>query len=343
MALVLFLAINLALVARFGDDKVTHDLWNGSGSIDIAIDAFNKLKQKPHVVLLGSSLMMFPFWAIDKQADPSIPDIFKHRECKTFEAFLHQRGEKDTCVFSWAIFGQMVSDGYIYVNEFLKNNRAPDYLVVGVAPRDFHDNDLPAPMSTISFRRLVNFDNFLSYAGLYLPSVEDKADWLMGRICYFYGHRWRLQHDVNRSIARLCGIAPDTTPKTQAGFSLAGTPTVRWKNSLAEYKRRYTNLSDKDLNLQFGFLERLLSVCEQRHIKAIVVNMPLSDLNRQLLPPGFYSGFSKRMADVAAANRAQYLDLGCAPEFTHDDFWDSTHLNHFGGRKLIARILPCIQ
>jgi hypothetical protein len=347
-AIVLFLGVNLALFLRFGDDKVSHNLWNGSGSIDIAIDAFSRLQQKPRIVLLGSSLMMYPFWAVDKQDNPAIDDIFKHRQADVFSAQLQRRGDKATSVFSFAIFGQMVSDAYLYVNEFLKNTHSPDYIVLGIAPRDFHDNDLPAPMSTISFRRLVTLSNFPDYWQLYLPSFSDQTDWLWGRLCYFYGHRWRLQHDVKRSVARFCGgfgIGDDTSDKqtAQAGFQLAGTPTVRWKNSLAEYKRRYTNLTDKDIDLQFGFLQRLLELCNQRHIKAIVVNMPLSDLNRQLLPRGFYDSFSKRMGDVTAAHQGIYLNLGSSTDFTHDDFWDSTHLNHFGGRKLIAHILPAVR
>ncbi|HEY9789871.1 MAG TPA: hypothetical protein V6D22_05715 [Candidatus Obscuribacterales bacterium] len=350
LAIGLFALINCALWVRLGDDKVSHDLWNGAGSIDIAVDKFSQLKQKPHVVLLGSSLMMYPFWAVDKQADANIPDIFNHRESRALQAALDKRKAGNNYVYSFAIFGQMVSDAYIYVNEFLKGPKTPDYVVFGIAPRDFHDSDLPAPMATYSFKRLVDLNNFPSYVGMYLPSFQEKMDWLMGRICYFYGHRWRLQHDVNRSIGRaydrfeIATNGSETKPAdAAAGFMLAGREDVRWNSSLNEYKRRYRDIGGKDFELQFSFLERMLQLCQSRHIKVIVVNMPLSRDNRQLLPDGFYSNFSKRVDKVVTAYGDQYLDLGASAEFQHDDFWDTTHLNHFGGHKLLSHIAPLIQ
>src|SRR5262249_26536995 len=152
-------------------------------------------------------------------------------------------GQPRPVVYSFATFGQMISDGYLYVDQFLKGDKSPQYLVFGIAPRDFHDSDLPAPMATYPFKYLVDITNFGRYAGLYLPEFQDKADFVIGRICYFYGHRWHLQHEVQRGVEKAytgLGIKCDTAPKSVAdggGFMMWGREDVRWNSSRNEYKR----------------------------------------------------------------------------------------------------------
>jgi hypothetical protein len=187
-AIGLFALLNLVLWQAFPLDRVSgKDLWNGTGSIDLAVQDLTGLKQRPNVVLLGSSLVMFPFWAMDKERDPSIGDIFHHHLSHTMEDQLAAAGYKRPTVASLAIFGQMASDAYIYVDQYLQGAKKPDYLVLGIAPRDFSDSDLPAPMATLTFKRLVGLSNLARYASLYLPSWNDKADFVAAHACFFWG------------------------------------------------------------------------------------------------------------------------------------------------------------
>jgi hypothetical protein len=130
--------------------------------------------------------------------------------------------------------------------------------------------------------------------------------------------------------------------KNTAGFMLTGSAEERWSNSEKEYRRRYHGIGDKDLTIQEGFLKKVLDVCAQRHIKVVLVNMPLAKKNRDLMPPDFYNKFRANVATMAKRPEVKFVDLGDAPEFTENDFWDTAHLNHFGGRKLIDRIAPAI-
>lgn len=350
-ALALFLLVNILLIARFGDNKPSHDLWNGTGSIEIATKDFQGIHERPHVVLLGSSLMMYPFWAVDEENSPAqTSDIFHHRRSLYMEQLLTQPGKPRPLVYSFAIFGQMVSDAYLYIEQFLKGDRAPDYIVFGIAPRDFHDSDLPAPMATYTFQKIVDMTNFAQYANLYLPSFQDKADFIAGRVCFFYGRRWHFQREVNRAIEKVykfVGLnAPDTGPKRPtdaAGFMMWGREDVRWNASLHEYMRRYRNIQGKDVELQMNFLKSILDLCAQRHIKVVVVNMPLSDVNRNLMPPGFYDNFRARISAMTNRPDVHFVDLGASSEFVHEDFWDTTHLNQLGGAKLIWHILPYLH
>jgi hypothetical protein len=211
------------------------------------------------------------------------------------------------------------------VNEYLKGDKKPDVLMFGIAPRDFYDGDLPSPTATFTFKRLVGLDNFAQYADSYFPSWQDKADWLASHVCYFYGKRWKLQKEAGKVVDRAydtLGVPNEeslTPAQTNAGFMLNGSAEERWSNSTKEYHRRYHDIGNKDLSIQEGFLKKLLALCGQRHIKVVLVNMPLSEKNRDLLPPGFYDKYRNKIADMA--------NLPGVNE---------------GGHKLIDRIAPSV-
>lgn len=334
-----------------GEEKsISKDLWSGSGSIDLAVNGFKALKERPTVVLLGSSLMMFPFFAMDAEKDKGLGDIFHHHGSTVLTEQLQSSGFKNPSVYSLAIFGQMSSDAFIYVNEYLQGDKTPDWLVLGIAPRDFSDHDLPAPTATFSFKRLVGLANFGRYAELYLPTWQDKIEFLCGHVCYFYNRRWRLQQEFDKALNKVYSWAGvefkaqnGKSTEATAGFMLNGTAEQRWENSLKEYRRRYRDIGQRDLSLQMGFLDRLLSVCQKRHIQVVLINMPLSEANRLLLPGDFYDRFRGQITGLAGKYQAKVLDLGDSAEFGKDDFWDSTHLNHFGGHKLVNHLMKVLE
>jgi hypothetical protein len=97
--------------------------------------------------------------------------------------------------------------------------------------------------------------------------------------------------------------------------------------------------------LQMGFLQKLLARCQERGIKVVLVNMPLTDINRDLLPPGFYNDvFRPRVREIAKeTGQAEFIDLGDAREFNYVDYWDTSHLNNLGGHKLLRYIVPAVK
>lgn len=360
-ALVLFGAINAALWTTVSERKASsgetmRDLWSGTASIDLAVNGFNQLHGRPDVVLVGSSLIMYPFWAMDKAKNPRIPDIFHHHDSLMLKEALAGKLHKPVSVYSLAIFGQMASDAYIYMNEYLKGDKTPSYVVLGIAPRDFHDANLASPMSTLTFQRLVGLENFSKYANAYLPRWEEKAEFVASHMCFFYGKRLRLQHEVDKAVTKVL----DAVTKGQAnagersdanasktgggsGFMMGGTPEERWQNSLDEYRGRYRNIADKDLSVQMGFLKKSLDVCGERGIRVILVNMPLTQANRELFPPDFYRRFREQIGKIASRPGVKMIDLGESEDFVRQDYWDTTHLNHAGGYKLLKHIVPAFD
>ncbi|HEY9785412.1 MAG TPA: hypothetical protein V6D17_08425, partial [Candidatus Obscuribacterales bacterium] len=246
-ALIIFMVVNAFL--WLGDGKRSKangqgaDFWNSPASIDLTVQSWRQAAARPNIVLLGSSLVMFPFWAMDKEIEPKIDSIFQYHDSIVLAKQLAAAGLPDQKIFSFAVFGEMISDAYLYVDEFLKGDKKPDCIVFGVAPRDFYDHDLPSPMATFTFQRLVSLGNFSNYAALYLPGWEKKADWLAQHLCYFYGKRWRLQLETDKAVSRAyrrLGIAGGAemkaaTSKENAAFMLMGTGEERFQNSLLEY------------------------------------------------------------------------------------------------------------
>lgn len=97
---------------------------------------------------------------------------------------------------------------------------------------------------------------------------------------------------------------------------------------------------DTDIvRLNEGILRDIFDYCQQRHIKVILLNTPVSETFRQYEDP------RQRNINTQVLNRllndyptVNYLDWEADPRFTSDDFYDSDHLNHEGAQKLTQAI-----
>lgn len=356
-SLALFGAINAGLWTFVGDGKKSSsdaNCWNSGASVEETIRGFEALKQKPDVILLGSSLVMFPFWAMDAAEKKNIDDIFHYHGSEALKKQLKAAGCGQENIYSLAVFGQMASDAYLMTSEFVKGDKTPKVIIYGIAPRDFHDHSLSSPMATFSFQKIVNLSNFPNYASAFLPDFEKKADWLAMHLCYFYGKRWRLQMETDKAINKVystLGIAnplDSTATKSDTatqggGFNLDGSTEDRWSNSVKEYQGRYKEITEKDHSLQMSFLARTLKNLRERGVKVVLVNMPLTKRNLEILPQGFYASYQKEIARVADMPGVKLVDLGDSKDFDDNDYWDTTHLNHVGGHKLLNHVVPAVK
>lgn len=356
-SLALFGAINAGLWTFVGDGKKSSsdaNCWNSGASVEETIRGFEALKQKPDVILLGSSLVMFPFWAMDAAEKKNIDDIFHYHGSEALKKQLKAAGCGQENIYSLAVFGQMASDAYLMTSEFVKGDKTPKVIIYGIAPRDFHDHSLSSPMATFSFQKIVNLSNFPNYASAFLPDFEKKADWLAMHLCYFYGKRWRLQMETDKAINKVystLGIAnpldssatKSDTAAQGGGFNLEGSTEDRWNNSVKEYQGRYKEITEKDHSLQMSFLARTLNNLRERGVKVVLVNMPLTKRNLEILPQGFYASYQKEIAKVADMPGVKLVDLGDSKDFDDNDYWDTTHLNHVGGHKLLNHVVPAVK
>jgi hypothetical protein len=360
------------------------DFWTNPALIDLAIHQFKDESKvaRPRVVLIGSSLVMFPFWAMDAAINPKQPDIAHYHHSIALGRMLGDKADLETPIFNLASAGQMASDTYLYVNEFLDGPSKPDVLFWGVAPRDFGDNNLSNPMSTVSFKRIVNLQNLDKYKATFLPHFNEQAEFVANELCFLYGRRWRMQRESDRLLEKLdgtitkgCGITPGAgsaygngivtvaQPAASAGVAnidgttsgdepgadvtrkLTGTARERWVSSLKEYRSRYKGIGDRDISVQMDSLERVLKICQERGIKVVLVNLPLTRANRDLMPEGFYKRFSQQVAAKAGAHKdnVKYFDISLDKRFNDFDFWDTVHMNQLGGCKMLEIITPAVK
>ena len=94
------------------------------------------------------------------------------------------------------------------------------------------------------------------------------------------------------------------------------------------------------VSLNEGILRDIFDYCQERHIKVILLNTPVSATFRQYEDPRQRNintqVLTKLLHDYPSV---QYLDWEADLRFTPDDFYDSDHLNHEGTQKLTQAIL----
>ena len=105
VAVALFAAANVAFSGvlvpkKAGDDEKNArggDFWTNPALIDLAVHRFKEASkvERPRVVLLGSSLVMFPFWAMDAGINPKIEDIAHYHNSMALSSLLNHWPSQD--------------------------------------------------------------------------------------------------------------------------------------------------------------------------------------------------------------------------------------------------------
>jgi hypothetical protein len=90
------------------------------------------------------------------------------------------------------------------------------------------------------------------------------------------------------------------------------------------------------------FLDSYLSFLNGRGVQVLVVGMPLTETNRNILPAAFWQSFRDKISSTCTACGAEYLDLSASSDFNQTDFCDTVHLNAWGGAKLADHIASAI-
>jgi hypothetical protein len=99
-----------------------------------------------------------------------------------------------------------------------------------------------------------------------------------------------------------------------------------WTKTNYEYIRRYNPIDQDKSQIQFAYFERFLKLAADRHINVLVVNMPISAANHDLIPPGFYDRYRATTKELCKKYGADYSDLNIAQWSRNENFVDSVHL-----------------
>ena len=120
--------------------------------------------------------------------------------------------------------GQHISDAYFIASTMFTGTRKPRLLVYGIAPRDFCDNSLKTPVSTLTFRYLSRFYNVFNVPALSFVSFDEWVPFCLGRISFLY--------DRKDALVRLSSLSLQAELKNYSGLCglppvVAGQPSIR--------------------------------------------------------------------------------------------------------------------
>jgi hypothetical protein len=298
------------------------------------------------VVLMGSSFMIAPFSLMDDltwySSNPA-----------NFARAINKATASSLTVENLSVEAAMVSDQYILLEKYLKDQLKPRIIVLGISPRDFNDSRWKNPSDTYCFNAVLGLDK-LYLCPLYLDNVGQYAGFFVNRLVPLYRYRKVILRGINQQQYMLfellvMGVTPQAPPPmVSTDLFSAEEQSRRVEHNLNEYISVYSTLANgKSYSKQLPFVTRIIDLCEKRKIFLVLVNLPITALNKSLLPAGFYRQYQLDVAKVARAASSKkgifYLDLTSGSGFSDtQDFWDTIHLNAHGGWKVTQKLSPII-
>jgi len=351
-----FLALALFVVANFAaviaNKSLIFSVKENTAvfqAADSAVNQYEALKKAPDIVLLGSSLVATPLWWADRDIVPNIKDFYHHHDAITFNQALRASGNKEEA-YAFALPGAMVSDMYLIVDKIFQSKKKPDVVVLGISARDMMDDLLTGETRTPVFSRLSDLSDFKGNLDLYLSTPQEKLDFALNNLVFLYGKRYRYQLKVSQfcektmnkipflkdpEAQKLASQAKETQPLFATGL---GTRQEMWDQSRKEYQKRYEHFNKQQFDKQTIFLAKLLERARERDIKIVLVNMPLSQMNKSLMPTGLYDAYYQSVSSLAKSKGASFLDFNQGDLVAENLFLDTAHMNAEGGRKLCGEL-----
>ncbi len=325
-------------------------------------DGLRALKRAPDVLVLGSSLPMAAFrycdnqWQKQTEADN---DAVKHH-VSVFQAYsrgvylerlLSLKAHQPVTVFNFTSAACMPSDASLILSKAIEFKKKPKLVIVAFGPRDFMDNLVPEIGRTPAFNALAdwaclsgNVPSSLSLDTIRELVLESFSD------CYRNRADWSvLLSDLTKHFVR-----PDKSASVPSSLpaSLAASKPLTTKDNdetkhvcvaqpryeawhIEDYRKRYNPANYLRYEQEMERLAYLLDNCKQRQITAVVVNMPITTTNRELIPERLLQRYERDLASSSRKHDAIYVDLSQNPIFTADDFLDTVHVNPQGGKKVL--------
>lgn len=372
LALPLFLAINLGLGFLAPPLSVDPLKLPASPSFDYhrACSYRNEwlaFKKAPEVLLFGSSLMMIPQAAseadyLGKAVDPVV-NPYSTLLGDELSKRLPERSRSPVC-FNFALPGGMLSDHYMIVRTLISKSAAPKAAVLGITLRDFIDSGVDNAACTPAFNYLSRFLSATEKEKLLpltMPLAHQRSEYYLNKYFYLYGNRLAAQvigkaygerlasaalpntaaNDTTTNKAENINCDPEALLKGQevlpGAFFIQPGSTLTWKDNTREYKQRFKTAHEDLFENQKEFLQLTVDELKKNDTAVLLVNMPLTEANKKLMPAGSYQKYMGFLDSLEKTGRVQILNLDNG-SFDQSDFMDTAHMNSRGGKKLFTAI-----
>ncbi len=366
LALVAFAAINAGIAhspySHANPEMTSYHSWTWW-----TVDDIRHATKPSNVVLLGSSLMVAAIAECDANYLKHSLDLATYRGAAYMDTVLHDKLGGTFNTMNLSAPGQMPSDAYLTLKAALKEGMKPNVIVYGLAPRDFLDGTMQSPSDTEAFKYLRRSVDIRDCGLDYYSSPFGKLDWLLQRSVNLYGisldcrltlerlSRQYLSHNGLIDLPEQEGAAGPFATRLRAllrpfniepGTFLA-LQTVNDKSSMIDNRRdymdRYRNPDQRLYETQFRFLDRIVNTCQKENVKLVLVQMPITQENVQILKPAVYSKYKADLAKVCVDKKISLLDLCKFEQYNKNDYRDTVHLNGFGGKKFVDNLVAAIS
>ncbi|MCC7529076.1 MAG: hypothetical protein IT342_11165 [Candidatus Melainabacteria bacterium] len=322
-------------------------------SINCIKNEVRESNHEPYMVLLGSSLMVAPVVQAESQFRKHPIKRFFERRATVCEDRLNSlivpSDKQAVMVFNGAVGGGMASDDFFVARELLQSKDSPAAIVCGVAPRDFQDNLVPGTYSTSAFQVLANCSDLGQLWSDKNLTADKKFDVAFGRVSSLWRNRAEVKSYFGllskKLIEKVCpfivfdkygptlalaaqkaGVFPEEvkgTPMAYPGFAIDHYDSPK---TCQQYMRSYNPIDKRMIDEQFAYFDRMLELAGQRGVEVLVVNMPLSQSNKELMPPGFYACYLTRLKDACARRHIHLADYNSAEWDANNNFIDTVHI-----------------
>ncbi len=360
LAIFIVIAVNYGLITinplgRFAPENLpaTHSwIW-------WATQDFIQQKPSPAVVLLGSSLLVNPILEQEaKFQDQAIDSVIDHRLRYLQTELERKLTLKNLTCFNFAVPGSLMSDNYMIMRCLFDAQRKPKLVILGLALRDFIDNEVPSAASTPTYRYMSRFTDATDLESLTLPNIWQRCESFLSRHIYLIGRKLDIQAALSQKASHLADAWTRYFPNCQLNaFDLSCyIPSTRseiergvwitkpneekpYHDNSAEYRRRYKSPNLQFFDTQSIFLDKFCEAAIKLNIQVILVNMPVTPQHISLMPDFSYGRYLETLKKTARKYHFQLLDLNHSDIFRSTDFSDTCHMRGSGGKKLLDLIV----
>lgn len=270
-----------------------------TGLNNIGTAQFEKPGHK--LILLGSSLIIYPVWDLDRTLDNYCPADPNHYHSAIYmEERLRNATSSIWNVCDLGAGAAMVSDYFLLLSKHIKQIKTkPAWVVVDCAPRSFYDSGVSAANLTPIFDFFYDDADLLSSSKYFLPTMSSYLNFIAEHHCYLYKNRtWLvdllIKWFIHPQIIEQNNFVPSTNSVNSANLK-----KNKMQLSLKEYNGRYFGISSRTIKTQLKFLELIVELCREQKIRLMIVNMPLTARNKNLLQEDFYHDYLNCLKEIA--------------------------------------------
>lgn len=328
-----------------------------------AIKDITSLKKAPDILLLGASDMHYAFYGGEATYTRKPQNSVLVHRSSFMEDSLKELASPYKTAFNMGIPGEMPSDAYFLTRTLVASGIKPKAVFFSIVPRDFFDDTFNSPSSSEIYRTLSKLGGVGEMELSCRPATWNKLNYLLGRISSIYGHKEEFvswQHHLIGALAKgnpatfdkiesppavrkvaMLELTEDFAPENDVMEYPTAPTDHSFTQNMEEYRARYRQFSMKKWDQQFAFFRKLCQLCQDEGITFVAGNSPVTKENMSLVPRNIYDFYMREVTACTRSYGATFVDLN-TDRFSHDDFFDTVHLNGRGGQKFILGVAEAL-